>query len=209
MKSLIAVLLFSTACLAEDRPAVAPQYEAPASTVEQYAAPANDQYGAPSAPIAAAAPAVDTYGVPAAAPVQDEYGSPQAPVIAPQADSYGSPAAPVETAPAPVGSQGYYYYYYPVRENAPAVAEESDDGLLGGLLGGGLLSALLGKKLLLVFLGITAFLVVTAFGLSFTIGKRSLDESASRAIKGISPYMTEGNLVFLADFVRNAIEKFD
>ena len=80
---------------------------------------------------------------------------------------------------------------------------------LGGLLGGGLLSALLGKKLLLVFLGITAFLVVTAFGLSFTIGKRSLDESASRAIKGISPYMTEGNLVFLADFVRNAIEKFD
>merc|ERR1711935_714644 len=152
MKSLIAVLLFSTVALAQDRPAVAPQYEAPA----------NDQYGAPSAPIAAAAPAVETYGAPAAAPVQDEYGSPQAdPVPAPDAygapaapvvqqDSYGSPAAPVETAP-PVGNQGYYYYY-PVRQNAPAAAEESDDGLLGGLLGGGLLSALLGKNFSLLFL---------------------------------------------------------
>merc|ERR1712179_380700 len=205
MRSLISTMLLSTLCLA-DQPAVAPQYEAPAAT--------SDQYGAPSAPISAAAPAGDTYGAPAAAPVKDEYGSPQAPPVkqdsygAPQApvvaqDSYGSPQAPVETA-APVGNQGYYYY--PVRQNAPAAAEESDDGLLGGRL----LSALLGKKLLLVVLGVGAFLVITAFGLSFTIGgRRSLEEASSRALHEISPYMNEQNLVVLADYVRNAIQKYN
>lgn len=216
MRSLIAVLLLSTACFAEDRPAVAPQYEAPANPPQYEApAPANDLYGAPSAQIAAAAPAVETYGAPVAAPVQDEYGSPAADPVsndaygapsAPVVDSYGSPAAPVETAP-PVGNQGYYYYYYPVRQNAPEATEE-DEGLLGGLLGGGLLSALLGKKLLLVVLGVGAFLVITAFGLSFTVG-RSLNESASRAMKMASPYMTEGNLIFLADYVRSALDKYD
>ena len=181
MRFLLAAALLAS-CMA-DKPAVAPTYEGSAA---QAAPPAEapDEYGAPAAPAQAEA-----------------YGAPAAPV---QTDSYGSPAAPVQQN-APVGNQGYYYYYYPVRQNAAAEAE-SDDGLLGGLLGGGLLSALLGKKVILLVLGITAVLVVTAFGLNIAAGRRSF---TARALEAATPYMTEENLIVLADYVRRAVTKFD
>merc|ERR1719367_2213041 len=161
-----------------DKPAVAPAYV----PEESQAAPV---YSAPAA--AAPAPA---YSAPQAAPAYS----------APAQDSYGAPAA------SPVGNQGYYYYYYPVRENAPAsaAAQESDDGLLGGLLGGGLLSALIGKKLVIVVVGLAALLVAVAFGLNFSAGRRSF----ARSFDSISEYITEDNLVTLADFVNRSIRKY-
>ena len=114
-------------------------------------------------------------------------------------DSYGSPQA------SPVSNQGYYYYYYPVREQAAAAAQESDDGLLGGLLGGGLLSALLGKKLVIVVVGIAALLVAVAFGLNFSLGGRKF----ARSFPELTQYITEDNLVTLADFVNRSIGKYD
>merc|ERR1719367_566838 len=194
MRSVVAVLLLAGACLG-DKPAVAPAYVPEESqAAPAYSAPAQDSYGAPQA-----APASDEYGSPSAPPVQqDAYGAPKAPVQT--QDSYGAPAA------SPVGNQGYYYYYYPVRENAPAsaAAQESDDGLLGGLLGGGLLSALIGKKLVIVVVGLAALLVAVAFGLNFSAGRRSF----ARSFDSISEYITEDNLVTLADFVNRSIRKY-
>merc|ERR1719367_1078258 len=207
MRSVVAVLLLAGACLG-DKPAVAPAYvpeESQAAPV--YSAPA----AAAPAPAYSAPQAAPAYGAPQAAPASDEYGSPSAPPV--QQDAYGAPKAPVQTqdsygAPAasPVGNQGYYYYYYPVRENAPAsaAAQESDDGLLGGLLGGGLLSALIGKKLVIVVVGLAALLVAVAFGLNFSAGRRSF----ARSFDSISEYITEDNLVTLADFVNRSIRKY-
>ena len=114
------------------------------------------------------------------------------------ADTYGAPQA------SPVSNQGYYYYYYPVREHAQANTQESDDGLLGGLFGGGLLSALLGKKLVVVVVGLAALLVAIAFGLNF--GARSF---SARSLSSLSEYMTEDNLITLADFVNRSVGKYD
>ena len=106
-----------------------------------------------------------------------------------------------------MSNQGYYYYYYPVREGGAQAAEAEDDGLLGGLLGGGLLSALLGKKLVIVVVGLAALLVAVAFGLNLSAsGRRSF---AARSLEHVSEYMTEDNLVTLADFVARSLGKYD
>jgi len=75
----------------------------------------------------------------------------------------------------------------------------------GGLFGGGLLSALLGKKLVVVVVGLAALLVAIAFGLNFGI-KRSF---AARSLSSLSEYMTEDNLITLADFVNRSAGKYD
>jgi len=196
---LVTILLAASALA--DKPAIAPAYVAPAAAaaapvaaVDSYGAPSQDTYGAPVAP--------------AAAPSQDSYGSPkEQPISAPQGgDSYGSPQAPVVSQPAtaPVGNQGYYYYYYPVRQNAAPHhhVEESNDGLLGGL--GGLFGAILGKKILLIALGITGFLVLTALGINFSAGRSFVNDVTSRAM----PYMTDDNMAIIADFLQSSIEAY-
>ena len=199
MRVFWSTLLLATAVLA-DKPAVAPAYVAPA------AAAAADSYGSPQA-----APSQDSYGSPQAAPQTDTYGSPAAPPVA--QDEYGSPAAPVVSAgaaspaaaAAPVGNQGYYYYYYPVKQHASVQANQADDGGLFGDLGG-LIGALLGKKILLLALGITGFLVLTALGINFSLGLgRSLEDVTARAM----PYLTPDNLSILADFVDTAITTYE
>jgi len=208
----ISGLLFLSALCNADQPAVAPAYEAPApeygapvaqetysAPVPQYSAPVPDTYGAPAAP-AAAAP--ESYGSPAAPPVAggDAYGSPAAPPVT-GGDSYGSPAAPVQST-APVGNQGYYYYYYPVRQNAPAPVESEDDN---GILS--IITALLTKKIIIVAVGIVAFLVITALGINVAVG-RSFSSSTARAFELAEPYITEDNLIALADFVNKSLGKF-
>jgi len=202
MKSLILLLTLSVTCLA-DKPS--PQYVAPKAAEAR-----QDTYGSPEAPPEAApqvAPTPDTYGAPKA-PVVDSYGSPQAPVV--KEDAYGAPSAPVISQPAeaaPVGNQGYYYYYYPVKQGGQsyeAEEQEGDGGLLGGLLSDGLLGTLVTKKILLVVLGIGAFLLVTALGIQVNFGR----SFSSTAWDYASPYMTEDNLITLADFVSNSIAKY-
>jgi len=176
LSPLLAVLFLLSSVLS-DQPAVAPQYEPPA---------------------APASPSVDTYGTPQAQPTSntDSYGPPQAPV---STDSYGSPAAPVGQQASPVSNQGYYYYYYPVRQGGAAAPQESDSGLLGGLLGGGLLSSLLGKELLVPAIAIAGLLVALAFGLSLT--------GAGRSFPSYS-LLSEDNLVFAADMLRRAMDTY-
>jgi len=200
MKNLFLVLSLSAACLA-DKPS--PQYVAPQPAQAQAK---QDTYGSPEAP-PEAAPTPDSYGAPKA-PVVDSYGSPQAPVV--KEDGYGAPSAPVISKPAeaaPVGNQGYYYYYYPVKQGGQpleAEAQEGGGGLFGGLLSDGLLGTLVTKKILLVVLGIGAFLLVTALGIQVNFG-RSFSSSAWDIAE---PYMTEDNLITLADFVMNSITKY-
>lgn len=207
------LLLLSVLCSA-DKPAVAPAYEAPAP--DTYGAPVPDTYGAPAqpAPVVAketyGAPAAppkqpDTYGSPAAPPVSggDTYGSPAAPPVS-GGDSYGSPAAPVQNSAAPVGNQGYYYYYYPVRQNAPAPAHSDDDN---GVLG--ILTALLTKKIVVIAIGIVAFLVITALGINIAVGGRSFSSSTARAFEMVQPYITEDNLITLADYVNKSLGKYE
>jgi len=198
MKSFLLLLTLSATCLA-DQPT--PQYVAP-----QAAEARQDQYGSPEAAPQEAAPTPDTYGAPQA-PVVDSYGSPQAPVVS-EPDAYGAPAAPVISEPAeaaPVGNQGYYYYYYPVKQGGESyeAEEEESAGLLGGLLSDGLLGTLVTKKILLVVLGIGAFLLVTALGIQVNFGR-----SLSSAWEYAGPHMTEDNLITLADFVSNSIAKY-
>lgn len=204
----ISGLLFLSALCSADKPAVAPAYEAPAPATygapvakDTYSAPVPDTYGSPAAPSNQA----DTYGSPAAPLVSggDTYGSPAAPPVT-GGDSYGSPAAPVQTATAPVGNQGYYYYYYPVRQNAPAPAQSEDDD--NGILG--IVTALLTKKIIVVAIGIVAFLVITALGINIAVGGRSFSSSSARAFEMVEPYMTEDNLIALADFVNKSLGKF-
>ena len=153
----------------------------------------------------------------ASAPARDEYGSPQAPVVA--ADEYGSPSAPVQNnyaapaAPAqqaPVGNQGYYYYYYPVKQNAPqSYAAPADDngGLFAGIGGGiaGIIAALAKKKIILIAIGIAGALVLAAVGLNITFptGRSLSDISAT-----VSPYITQENLSVLQDFLHTAVENY-
>jgi hypothetical protein len=95
---------------AETYGAPAVSYEpAPAPTYE-YAEPAVSAYEV-AEPVYEAAPAVDTYGSPAAdpisAPAVDTYGSPAAdPISAPAEDTYGAPAPRADPVPA------YSYYRY-------------------------------------------------------------------------------------------------
>lgn len=198
MKNLFLVLALCAVCLA-DKPS--PQYVAPQPAQEK-----QDSYGSPKAP-PEVAPTPDSYGAPKA-PVVDSYGSPQAPVV--KEDGYGAPSAPVISKPAqaaPVGNQGYYYYYYPVKQGGqPLQAEEQEGGggLFGGLLSDGLLGTLVTKKILLVVLGIGAFLLVTALGIQVNFG-RSFSSSAWEMAE---PHMTEENMIMLADFVMNAITKY-
>jgi len=206
MRTVISTLFLAALCLA-DKPALAPTYEG--SGVDAYAAPAApavvkeaapETYGAP---VAAPAPAQDSYGSPSTPVVsQETYGSPAAPPVG--GDPYGAPAAPVQTA-APVGNQGYYYYYYPVRQNAPAPVETEDDNSIIGLI-----TALLTKKIVVIALGLGAFLLLTALGINLTIGRdgRSLQRSMESSWEFAAPYMTEGNLIALADFVNRSIRKF-
>lgn len=213
MKTVAALLLLSASLCLGDKPAVAPAYYDEPAVAPAYEAPAQETYGAPVAQ--PARQQQDVYGSPSAPPVQvaeaDSYGSPQAAPIA--TDSYGSPAAPPktqyqaqaqpqQTAAAP-GNQGYYYYYYPVRQSAPAPAEAEDDDSIIGLV-----TALLTKKIVLIALGLGAFLVVTALGINISFGRRSFARSMESGWEMVSPYMTEGNLITLADFVNNSIRKF-
>lgn len=197
MKHLLLLAALTSPCLAlADKPA--PVYGAAAPPV---ATKRQDTYGSPQAP---PAPTPDEYGSPKA-PVVDEYGSPQAPPVT--EDSYGAPAAPVVSQPdqaAPVGNQGYYYYYYPVKPNQGGYKQEDDGGLLDGLLGDGLIGGLITKKILLVVLGIGAFLLVTALGIQVNFGR----SFGSSMYELATPYMTEDNLTYLADTVRRAIDKF-
>lgn len=202
MRTVISTLFVAALCLA-DKPALAPAYEG--SGAEAYAAPA--------APAVVKEAVPETYGAPVAAPAPDSYGSPSTPVVAQESygspaaapvggDPYGALAAPVQTS-APVGNQGYYYYYYPVRQNEPAPVETEDDDSIIGLI-----TALLTKKIVVIALGLGAFLLLTALGINLTIGGRSLQRSMESSWEFAAPYATEGNLIALADFVNRSIRKF-
>ena len=96
-------------------------------------------------------------------------------------------------------------YIYKVRNSLlQDVLPIHSQYLLGGLFGGGLLSALLGKKLVVVVVGLAALLVAIAFGLNF--GARSF---SARSLSTLSEYMTEDNLITLADFVNRSVGKYD
>jgi len=110
-----------------DPPAPKPEIQIlPAPDLSQYApAPAVDSYGSP-----AAAPAVDTYGSPAAAPAVDSYGSPVIPtyVVEPEAPALPALAPVYEPAPAPALPADPPVYepatYEPAPvDNVPAVKE--------------------------------------------------------------------------------------
>jgi len=201
MKTVAFLLLSASLCFG-DKPAVAPAYEAPAP--ETYGAPVapvakqQDSYGSPSAPVKTVVEQ-DSYGSPQAAPIQqDSYGSP----AAPPKTQYQAQAPPQHQAAAPVGNQGYYYYYYPVRQSAPVAAESEDDDSIIGLV-----TALLTKKIVLIALGLGAFLLATAVGININFG-RSFARSLEDGWQFVGPYMTEDNLITLADFVNKSIGKF-
>merc|ERR1712106_121826 len=110
-----------------DPPAPKPEIQIlPAPDLSQYApAPAVDTWGSP-----AAAPAVDTYGSPAAAPAVDSYGSPVIPtyVVEPEAPALPALAPVYEPAPAPALPADPPVYepatYEPAPvDNVPAVKE--------------------------------------------------------------------------------------
>jgi len=172
MKLFICLTALAAVALA-DKPEASPVYKAKATQAKKVVAAdkkadsRSDTYGAPSAPSGYGAPA-------AAAPAQDEYGSPQAPVQ----DEYGSPQAdPVTPAPAAgsVGTQGFYYYYYPVASSygggsshgggsKPGYAAQAQGGGDGGLSP---IVLILGGLGLLVLLGLLAAAVGGGLGRSF------------------------------------------